>query len=94
MLREVREMPNSNEEMIAELPPPVRRSLRRAGVVGRAIPTGVVVRQQGRIRTSAESKWLNFTARETYSTDRPGFLWKAALKITSLASPFTFAPHG
>ncbi len=66
---------------IATLPAPVRRSLERSGVVGTAVPRGVTVRQEGQIRSSADRKWLRFTAHEVYGVDSPEFIWTAALKI-------------
>ena len=69
-----------NEDLIAPLPAPVQRSLRRSGVVGREIPRSVVVRQKGRLRSAPHSNWLAFTASETYDVAEPGFEWRAALK--------------
>jgi hypothetical protein len=69
------------EEALSELPEPVRRSLQRSALVGRPVPGAVTVLQDGRIRSSAEAKWLRFKARETYTIDPPGFTWRAALKI-------------
>ena len=71
-------------EMIAELPVPVRRSLERSGVVGLPIPQQVEVTQTGAIQSSPESKWLDFTARETYSLDPPSFTWDARFKIAGI----------
>ncbi len=70
-----------SESAIAALPQPVQRCLRQSGVVGTTVPSRVRVTQEGRIRSSAESKWLRFESTETYEVDRPGFEWRAALKI-------------
>ncbi len=72
------------EESIARLPSPVGRSLVRSGVVGTEIPESVTVTQEGRIRTSADRKWLRFAARETYTLDPPGFEWVARLKMSGI----------
>jgi hypothetical protein len=77
-------MPVVLEETVAELPAPVRRSLRRSGVVGREIPSRVTVRQKGQLRQGTDSRWLSFTAQEEYRLDPPGFVWSAALKIGGL----------
>lgn len=77
-------MAKVTEERIRSLPKPVQESLRRSGAVGTTIPRRVLVTQRGRIRTSEESKWLSFRARETYEVDRPGFAWDAALKIAGV----------
>lgn len=70
-----------SESAIESLPKPVQRCLRQSGVVGTTVPSRVRVTQVGRIRTSEASKWLRFRSRETYEVDRPGFEWRAALKI-------------
>jgi hypothetical protein len=69
------------DEAVARLPLPVQRCLHRCGVVGRSVPGAVTLLQEGRIRSSAEAKWLRFKARETYTIDPPAFTWKAGLKI-------------
>lgn len=68
-------------DVIEHLPPPVRRSLERCGVVGTEVPTSVVVRQRGRIRTDEDARWLRFAALQEYQVDPPGFVWNASLKI-------------
>ncbi len=70
-----------SEELIAQLPAPVQRSLRWSGVIGSTVPAGAVVHQSGRIRSSDTSRWLRFSSRETYEIARPGFEWRASLKI-------------
>ena len=69
------------DEMIEHLPAPVRRSLQRSGVVGTEVPSSVVVRQKGRIRTDENARWLRFAAVQEYQVDPPGFVWNASLKI-------------
>ena len=76
------------EARLAELPAPVARHLRQAGVVGNAIPTRVALTQKGRIRSSADSSWMEFEAVEHFSTNPPGFVWKAYLP--SKALPIVF----
>jgi hypothetical protein len=71
-----------NEEGITDLPPPVRRSLRRSGVVGRGIPAKVLVRQKGQILL--RERWFPFTANEEYSLDPPEFEWRALTRIAGL----------
>ena len=64
------------EQMLATLPPPVQRYLTFSGVLGKAIPRTVRLRQVGRIRQDAESAWMKFEAEECYLTAPPGFVWK------------------
>ena len=77
-------MTTLDTEMIADLPEPVRRSLRRSGAVGREIPQAVTVRQQGRIRPNPASRWLPFSAIEDYTLAEPGFVWKAKLRVAGV----------
>lgn len=68
-----------SEDMLAPLPPPVRRYLSWSGVVGKPIPSVVRLTQSGRIRSAADAAWMPFAAEETYATDPPGFVWRAWL---------------
>ena len=77
-------MATVTEDRLAHLPDPIRKSLHRSGVVGRGIPTGVKVRQKGRIRSEPGRPWMNFSAREDYTLDDPAFLWKATLKVAGV----------
>ena len=74
------------EAAISDLPEPVRRSMRRSGVIGREMPSSVVVQQEGRIRTSPDRKWLRFVAREVFTLDPPGFVWDARLKPAGITA--------
>ena len=73
--------PLTDSASIDGLPEPVQRSLHRSGVLQRPLPTTVVVEQRGAIRTSADSKWLQFTANERYTPSPPSFVWDAKLKM-------------
>lgn len=64
------------EDRLAELPAPVARHLRQAGVVGQTIPRLVTLTQTGRIRNAPDANWMDFIAEETYSTNPPGFIWR------------------
>ena len=66
-------------EMLAGLPRPVQRYLLNAGVVGKPIPTTVRLTQTGRIRNSPDAEWMSFEAEEVYTTNPPGFVWRAWL---------------
>jgi len=64
------------EEMLGNLPPPVQRYMTFSGVLGKAIPHTVRLKQVGRIRQDAKSAWMKLEAVEYYSTTPPGFIWK------------------
>lgn len=72
------------EAMLATMPEPAGRYLRYTGVVGKPIPAVVRLTQRGRIRGSADANWMNLEAEETYTTDPPGFVWRAAFPIRTL----------
>jgi hypothetical protein len=76
------------EQLVASLPAPVARHLRRAGVVGKPIPGVVRVRQVGRIRSSADASWMPLEAEEVYSVDPPAFVWQAWLPRRQLPLVF------
>lgn len=70
------------DEMLAELPPPVARSLRHSGVVGSKIPKTVAVRQTGEILL--RGRWMPFTADEDYRVDSPWFRWRGMVKLAGV----------
>lgn len=71
-----------SDDAIEHLPPPVRRSLRRSGVVGRPAPDRVDLRQRGELLL--RDRWLPFTASQGYTLDPPSFRWQAVLKLAGL----------
>jgi hypothetical protein len=52
------------EGMLADLPEPVRRYLRYAGVVGKPFPRTVWPRQKGRMRAAPGQPWMSLDAEE------------------------------
>lgn len=80
-------MPTVTDEAVAALPVPVRRSLRRSGVVGAEVPTSVTLHQRGEILL--RDRWSPFVAHQSYSVDPPGFRWRATVRRARL--PFAIA---
>jgi hypothetical protein len=76
--------PTVTGAMLADLPAPAQRYLIHAGVVGTKIPRLVTLTQSGRIRDSVAASWMDFEAEETYSTNPPGFVWRAAFPTTAI----------
>jgi hypothetical protein len=72
------------EDMLAPLPEPARRYLRKARIVGQPIPKLVRLQQKGRIRSSNDASWMEFEASEIYSTNPPGFVWRAWFQTRSM----------
>ena len=74
------------EEDLADLPEPIQRWLRCSGVVGMTLPAVVRLRQAGRFRQAPDAPWRPFTAWQVYTTDPPGFVWAADVRIAPLIS--------
>lgn len=70
------------EADLASLPDPVRRYLRRAGVVGRPPVTDFRATWTGRMRSAPDSAWMTFTADQLDIVDTPQrfFLMDARMK--------------
>ncbi len=69
------------EAELAALPPPVQRYLRVAGVVGTPAVQGFRARMTGRIRGSASSPWMPFTAEQHNFYDPPRrYFWLEATR--------------
>jgi Family of unknown function (DUF6544) len=80
------------EEMLKDLPPPVQRYMNYSGVIGKAIPRTVCLKQVGRIRQDEKSAWMKLEAEEYYSTSPPGFIWK--VYIPNRRFPLTLGRDG
>jgi hypothetical protein len=71
-------------EMLQHLPEPVQRYLNYAGVVGKPWIRTTRLQQSGRFRKAADQPWMPVTAVQTFTTDPPGFTWKARFKLAGL----------
>ena len=67
------------EEMLADLPEPVRRYLRYTGVVGKPFPGTIRLRQKGTMRLGP--LWVPLDAEEHYSVRPPGFVWDGTARL-------------
>lgn len=72
------------EEMLADLPGPVRRYLRYTGVVGKPFPGTIRLHQQGRMRLGPGQGWVSLDAEEHYSVQPPGFVWAGTARLGPL----------
>jgi hypothetical protein len=68
-------------EEVAALPAPVARWLSRAGVVGKPRVRVVRLRQRGGIRLSPEQSFMDVDARQIFTVDEPGFVWRVRLRM-------------
>jgi len=67
------------EEMLQNLPEPVRRCLGYTGTVGKPFVNTVRLKQKGRMHPSAKGAWIPLEAEEYYSVQPPGFVWDATM---------------
>jgi hypothetical protein len=74
-----------SEADLERLPEPVRRWLRYSGVVGKARPTTVRLRQEGDFQLEGRG-WRPYRAEQYVTTNPPGFLWKASFRMAPLVS--------
>ena len=72
------------EQMLTDLPEPVRRYLRYTGVLGRPFPGTIRLRQEGRMRPGPGQRWIPLDAEEHYSVQPPGFVWAGTLRVGPL----------
>ena len=68
----------------ANLPAPVRRYLQATGRAGAPLPARARVRQTGMLRSAAGTRWMRFTAEQTYTMEPPGFVWRARVHMAPL----------
>lgn len=59
------------EQMLADLPDPVRRYLRYAGVVGKPFPGTSRLHQKSRMRADPGQRWVPWAPRSTTRCARP-----------------------
>ncbi len=71
-------------DMLQRLPEPVRRYLNYTNVVGEPWVKTVRLKQTGRFRTAPDKPWMPMTAVQYYTTNPPGFLWKARFRMFGL----------
>ncbi len=72
------------EDMLANLPAPVQRYMHYTGVVGKPWIETVRLYQSGRFRRGVDQPWMGMSAMQEYTTDPPGFVWKARFKMWGL----------
>ncbi len=71
-------------DMLRHLPEPVQGYMAYSGVVGQPWIDTVRLKYAGQFRLGADRPWMPMTAEQYYTTNPPGFLWKARLKIAGL----------
>ncbi|MBN1634151.1 MAG: hypothetical protein JW917_08305 [Ignavibacteria bacterium] len=69
------------EDDVSKLPSAIRKWMYRSNVLGKPVYQVVNVKQIGEMRTTPDSKWLDFEAEQWFTTSKPGFLWKANVSL-------------
>ncbi len=67
----------SISEKFAQLPPMVQGWLIHSGAKGKPMIEAVHIKQSGLMRPTPQGKWMSFQAEQWFTTDKPGFLWRA-----------------
>jgi hypothetical protein len=71
-------------DMLRNLPEPVQRYMAYTSVVGKPWIHTARVKQTGRFRLGRDRPWMPMRAVQYYTTDPPGFVWKARFKVAGL----------
>ncbi len=71
-------------DMLKDLPEPAQRYLNYTGVIGQPWINTVRVKYAGVFRLGADKPWMPIKAEQVYTTNPPGFHWKARLKMFGL----------
>lgn len=72
------------EDMLVHVPAPVQRYLRYSGVVGKPWIQSAHLAYEGHFRLGADKPWMAMKADQVYSSEPPGFQWKANFKLFGL----------
>jgi len=90
---EVRELFNNSadntDKIIQEadlegLPPSVKKWLKHSQVIGKERISTVRLRQNAFLRLKEESSWMPAEVEQYFTIDKPGFIWKAKVKMAPL----------
>ncbi len=74
------------EEMVRDLPTPVKRWLQNSGIIGREAIKTVHLKQKGELRLKPDQeKWMKAESEQAFTIDHPGFIWR--VKTTMAGMP-------
>jgi hypothetical protein len=77
------------EDDLAGLPAPVQRYLRYSDVIGKPWVSTVRLKYTGKFRMAPDRPWMGVDVTQFYTTNPPGFLWKARFSMAGV--PFMWA---
>jgi len=82
-----RAQPSSvTEAELAEMPEPVQRWLRNSHIAGGERTLTVRLKQEGQFRLGEDKGWMPYKAEQYFTTDPPGFIWKASFAMAPLVT--------
>lgn len=68
------------------LPAPVLHWLKKSGALEKEPTTCARIKQVGRMRTSPDGTWMNFTATQYFDFNNPAFVWSTQVEVMPLVS--------
>ncbi|NLI61293.1 MAG: hypothetical protein GX375_07690 [Clostridiales bacterium] len=71
-------------EDLSELPQNVKKWLEYTGIIGKEEIVSVHVKQKADMRLEEDMAWMPVEAEQYYTSDEPGFIWKANIKAAPL----------
>lgn len=72
------------EEDLRGIPDNIKNWLKSSGVVGRERILSVKLKQIADMRLSKDKPWMPVEATQYFTTEKPGFIWKANIKMAPL----------
>jgi uncharacterized protein YxeA len=72
------------ESDLQGLPPCVQKWMMTANVVGKERITSVMMTQKGLMRTLPNQPWMEFSAQQYVTIDKPGFIWSVEAQAAPL----------
>lgn len=72
------------EDDLVNLPQSVQKWLRNSQVLGKEMIQTVSLKQKGFMRMEKDKAWMPFDAVQYFTTEEPGFIWNAKIKVAPL----------
>lgn len=69
------------KEDLLGLPLPVQKWLERSGIIGKEKIVFARLKQKGSMRLKEDGPWMRAEAEQYFTTDKPGFIWKAKVHM-------------
>jgi len=66
------------------LPAPVRRYLKKTGIMGKQAALTARLEQKGLYRLKPGARWMPFSSRQYFTIPAPGFIWSARMEVAPL----------